>query len=269
VATGGDRMSASAPTALVAQADRLSFVEAIEFLLVPRESVTGGVQVGGVGEMLQLTANHMLLSVLAVAIACAIALPLGLWLGHVGRGEFFAVSVSNVGRAVPTLALIAFFIAFVGIGFANVLAALTVLAIPPLLTNTYVGVRGVDPDAVDAALGMGMGEAQIVRRVELPLAIRSIFGGVQLAAISVVATAILGPLASVDTLGTPIVSVNVYGQAGLLGAAILVAVLAVLVYLALTALQRAVTPRGLRAGREPPGLKRRIPFLDRRSAQPT
>ena len=261
-------MSLHLPTPLAAD-QGLNFVDAIKFLFVPRESVTGGVQVGGVGEMLHLTTNHMLLSVLAVAIACAVALPLGLWLGHVGRGEFFAISISNVGRAVPTLALIAFFIAFVGIGFANVLVALTLLAIPPLLTNTYVGVRGVDRDAVDAARGMGMSEAQIVRRVELPLAIRSIFGGIQLAAISVVATAILGPLASVDTLGTPIVSVNVYGQAGLLGAAILVAVLAVVVYVLLNALQRAVTPRGLKAGREAPGLVRRIPILDRRRAQPT
>ena len=262
-------MSAALLAPLAQSSDRLSFVEAIKFLFVPRESVTGGVQVGGVGEMLHLTANHMLLSALAVLAACAIALPLGLWLGHIGRGEFFAVSVSNVGRAVPTLALIAFFIAFVGIGFANVLLALILLAIPPLLTNTYVGVRSVDRDAVDAARGMGMSEAQIVRRVELPLAVRSIFGGIQLSAISVVATAILGPLASVDTLGTPIVSVNVYGQAGLLAAAILVAVLAVLVYVILTAFQRAVMPKGLRVGHEPPGLMRRIPFLDRRRAQPT
>jgi osmoprotectant transport system permease protein len=262
-------MSAAVLAPIAQSADRLSFVEAVKFLFVPRESVTGGVQVGGVDEMLHLTANHMLLSALAVAIACVVALPLGLWLGHVGRGEFLAVSISNIGRAVPTLALIAFFIAFVGIGFANVLVALILLAVPPVLTNTYVGVRGVDRDAVDAARGMGMTEAQIVRRVELPLTVRSIFGGIELSAISVVATAILGPLASVDTLGTPIVSVNVYGQAGLLGAAILVAVLAVLVYVGLTVLQRAVTPKGLRVGRKPPGLAHRIPFLDRRSAQPT
>jgi osmoprotectant transport system permease protein len=157
---------------------------------------------------------------------------------------------------VPTLALIAFFIAFVGIGFVNVLLALILLAIPPLLTNTYVGVRGVSPETVDAARGMGMSEAQIVRRVELPLAVRSIFGGIQLAAVSVVATAILGPLASVDTLGTPIVSVNVYGQSGLLGAAILVAALAILVYALLTALQRAVTPAGLKASRTTAPLRR-------------
>jgi osmoprotectant transport system permease protein len=258
-----------APLAAESADEGLNFAEAIEFIFVPRESVTGGVQVGGVGEMVHLAANHMLLSALAVAIACAVALPLGLWLGHIGKGEFFAINISNVGRAVPTLALIAFFIAFVGIGFTNVLLALTLLAIPPLFTNTYVGVRGVDPDAVDAARGVGMSERQIVRRVELPLAVRSIFGGIQLSAISVVATAILGPLASVETLGTPIVSVNVYGQAGLLGAAIVVAVLAVIVYALLTALQRAVTPKGLKAGREPPGLLRRIPFIDRRSEQPT
>ena len=245
------------------------FVEAIEFIFTPRESVTGGVQVGGLAEMLALTANHMLLSALALLIACVVALPLGLWLGHIGKGEFLAISASNVGRAVPTLALIAFFVAFVGIGFVNVLVALTLLAIPPLLTNTYVGVRGVDRDSVDAARGMGMSEVQIVRRVELPLSLRSVFGGLQLSAISVVATAILGPLASVETLGTPIVSVNVYGQAGLLGAALLVATLAVIVYAALTLLQRALTPQGLKAEREPPALLRRIPFLDRRRAHPT
>jgi osmoprotectant transport system permease protein len=240
------------------------FTQAIEFIFVPRESVTGGVQVGGIGEMATLTLNHMVLSVAAIAIACVVALPLGLWLGHVGKGEFLAVSVSNVGRAVPTLALIAFFIAFVGIGFVNVLLALTLLAIPPLLTNTFVGVRGVSRDAVDAARGMGMSEGQIVRRVELPLATRSIFGGLQLSAISVVATAILGPLASVDTLGTPIVSVNVYGQAGLLGAAILVAALAILVFALLTALQRAATPAGLKVtGEGSRGLLRRIPFPSR------
>lgn len=223
------------------------FVDAIRFIFVPQESVTGGVQVGGIDEMAALTANHMLLSAAAIAIACVIALPLGLWLGHIGKGEFLAVSASNIGRAVPTLALIAFFIAFVGIGFVNVLLALTLLAIPPLLTNTYVGVRGVSPDAVDAARGMGMSEAQIVRRVELPLSTRSIFGGLQLSAVSVVATAILGPLASVDTLGTPIISVNVYGEVGLLGASLLVAALAILVYAILTTLQRAATPAGLKA----------------------
>ena len=223
------------------------FVDAIRFIFVPQESVTGGVQVGGIDEMAALTANHMLLSAAAIAIACVIALPLGLWLGHIGKGEFLAVSASNIGRAVPTLALIAFFIAFVGIGFVNVLLALTLLAIPPLLTNTYVGVRGVSPDAVDAARGMGMSETQIVRRVELPLSTRSIFGGLQLSAVSVVATAILGPLASVDTLGTPIISVNVYGEVGLLGASLLVAALAILVYAILTALQRAATPAGLKA----------------------
>jgi osmoprotectant transport system permease protein len=240
------------------------FTDAIEFIFVPRESTTGGVQVGGIGEIADLTANHMLLSAAAIAVACIVALPLGLWLGHLGKGEFLAISVSNVGRAVPTLALIAFFIAFVGIGFVNVLLALILLAIPPLLTNTYVGVRGVAPDAVDAARGMGMSEAQIVRRIELPLAVRSIFGGIQLSAVSVVATAILGPLASVDTLGTPIVSVNVYGQAGLLGASIVVALLAILVYALLNALQRAATPHGLRAsGTVRLSPLRRIPFPSR------
>ena len=246
------------------------FRDAIDFILHERESVAGTVMVGG-QELIGLTLKHAGLSLAAVGLACLVSIPIGLWLGHRGRGEFLAISISNVGRAVPTLALIAFFIAFVGIGFVNVLVALTLLAIPPLLTNTYVGVRGVDRDAVDAARGMGMSEPQIVRRVELPLSVRSLFGGLQLSAISVVATAILGPLASVETLGTPIVSVNVYGQAGLLGASILVAALAVLIYALLAAAQRALTPRGLKTGpSESPGILRRIPFLQRQgSAQPT
>jgi osmoprotectant transport system permease protein len=245
------------------------FGDAISFIFSERENQRGS-PVGG-SHNLPLLWEHLKLSGAAMALALAVSLPLGLVLGHTGKGSFLAISASNVGRAVPSVALIALFIAFFpgSPEFLNVTLALALLAIPPILTNAYVGVQQTDRDAVDAARGMGMSEAQIVRRVELPLAVRSVFGGVQLAAISVVATAILGPLASVDTLGTPIVSVNVYGQAGLLGAAIVVAVLAVIVYALLTALQRAVTPKGLKAGREPPGLLRRIPFIDRRSEQPT
>jgi osmoprotectant transport system permease protein len=246
------------------------FGGAVDFIFHSRESQAGGSRIGG-AENLPLLWKHLEVVGLSMAAAIIVALPLGLLLGHTGRAAFLAISTSNVGRAVPSVALIAFFYAFLPsvAELILVVGALALLAIPPILTNTYVGVRQVSREAVDAARGMGMSEAQIVRRVELPLAVRSIFGGIQLSAISVVATAILGPLASVDTLGTPIVSVNVYGQAGLLGAAILVAVLAVLVYVILTAVQRAVTPRGLKVGREPPALRRRIPFLDRRSAHPT
>ena len=138
-----------------------------------------------------------------MAIACAISIPLGLWLGHIGKGGFLAINASNVGRAVPSLALIAFFVAYLGVGFTNLTLALVLLAIPPILTNTYIGVRQVDRDTVDAARGMGMTGSQIVRRVELPLALPLIFGGIRISAVNVVATATIAPLAGVDHARRP------------------------------------------------------------------
>jgi osmoprotectant transport system permease protein len=221
------------------------FKDAIDFIFHSRESLTGGVRVGG-SEIWSLLAKHLELSGAALAIACLVAVPIGLWLGHIRRGEFVAVSVSNVGRAVPTLALIAFFIAYLGVGFTNVMLALTLLAIPPILTNAYVGVTQVDPDTVDAARGVGMTETQIVRKVELPLALPIVFGGIRTSAVNVVATATIAPLAGVVTLGNPIINSQVYGDAGRLGAAIVVAVLAVAADGGFGLLQRAVTPRALR-----------------------
>ena len=221
------------------------FSDAINFIFHSRESVTGGVQIGG-SEIWSLLAEHLKLSLAALALACLISVPLGLWLGHIRRGSFVAISASNIGRAVPTLALIAFFIAYLGVGFTNVMFALTLLAIPPILTNTYVGVTQVDADTVDAARGVGMTGAQIVRKVELPLALSMIFGGIRISAVNVVATATIAPLAGVVTLGNPIINAQVYGDAGRLGAAIVVAVLAVPADGAFGLLQRAVTPRALR-----------------------
>jgi osmoprotectant transport system permease protein len=221
------------------------FQDGIDFLLHERESVSGGVQVGG-HEMLTFAFTHLWVSGAAVAIACLISLPIGLWLGHIRKGEFVAITVSNVGRAVPSLALLAFFIAYIGTGVPNVVLVLTLLALPPILTNTYVGVSQADPETVDAARGMGLTEGQIVRKVELPLALPLIFGGIRTSAVNVVATATIAPLASVDTLGTPIISANVYGAAGRIGAAIAVALLTVGVDFALARVQRAVTPQGLK-----------------------
>ena len=133
----------------------------------------------GGSQFLDLTWEHLKLTFVAMAVACAIAIPAGLWLGHIRRGSFLAISVSNVGRAVPSLALIALFVAYLGTGFTNVTLALVLLAIPPILTNTYVAVTQVEGDTVDAARGMGMTGAEIVRKVELPLALPLIFGGVQ------------------------------------------------------------------------------------------
>jgi osmoprotectant transport system permease protein len=225
--------------------DHSAFVDAINWILHERESISGGVCIGGPGEIADLAARHLAVSAVAIAISVLIAVPLGLWLGHVGKGEFLAVSVSNIGRAVPSLALLAFFVAFLGIGFTNVVAVLTLLAIPPILTNTYVGVRQVDRETVDAARGMGLTETQIVRQVELPLALPIVFAGLRTSAVAVVATATIAPLANVQSLGNPILEPQTYGDAGQLGAAIVVALITLAVDAGLGLAQRLSTPKGL------------------------
>jgi osmoprotectant transport system permease protein len=222
------------------------FGDAFEFIFEQRESQAGTVQVGGLGEMWELTWTHLQLSIAATVIATILALPLGLWLGHIGRYQFLATSTSNIGRAVPALGLIVFFIAFLGVGFVNVCLALVLLAIPPIITNTYVGIRGVDPETVDAARGNGLTGMQIAGRVELPLALPTIMGGIRIALVSVIATATVAPLANVDTLGRPIVSPNVYGTSGQLAACIVVALLTFAADGVLAAIQKAVTPRGVK-----------------------
>ena len=225
------------------------FVEAVKFIFDERESPAGGTQVGGLAELWELMWPHLKLSGASIAIACAIAIPLGLWLGHKRRGGFLAINASNVGRAIPSLALIAFFVAYVGVGFTNLTLALVLLAIPPILTNAYTGVSQVERDTVDAATGMGMTGKQVVRRVELPLALPLMFAGIRISAVNVVATATIAPLAGVTTLGDPIINVNTYGDEGRLAAAIVVALLAVATEVVLGMAQRVVTPRGLRVNR--------------------
>jgi osmoprotectant transport system permease protein len=225
------------------------FGDAIDFIFDERPSPAGGTEVGGLPEMWELTWPHLRLSLVSMGIASAFSIPLGLWLGHIRKGGFLAINASNVGRAVPTLALIAFFVAFLGVGESNLVLALVLLAIPPILTNAYTGVTQVDPETVDSARGMGMTGGQIVRRVELPLALPLIFGGIRISAVNVVATATIAPLAGVVTLGDPIINVNTYGDEGRLAAAIVVALLAVLTEVSLAALQRGVTPRGLKLQR--------------------
>jgi osmoprotectant transport system permease protein len=226
-----------------------SFSGAIDFIFNQREATTGGVEVGGLDQIWDLTKEHIELSALALGAGLAVALPAGLVLGHRGKGELLAVAVGNAGRAIPELALIAFIVAFVGVGLVNVTIALAVLAIPPILTNTFVAVRQVDPNSVEAARGMGMTEAEVIRKVELPLAVPTIMSGVRTAAINVVATATIAPLAGVVTLGDLILSRNVYGDEGVLAGAILVALLALAIELLLAGLQYLLTPRGLRLQR--------------------
>ena len=225
------------------------FGDAISFIFSSRENQRGA-PVGG-SHNLPLLWEHLKLCGAAMGLALLISLPLGLILGHTGKGSFLAISTSNVGRAVPSVALIALFIAFLPSSpeFLNVTLALTLLAIPPILTNTYVGVRQTDRDSVDAARGMGMSGGQIIRSVELPLALPLIFGGIKTSTVNVIATATIAPLVGVVTLGDPLVAFSVYGREGQIGASIIVAVLAIVAEVGLSAVQRAVTPAGIKLER--------------------
>jgi osmoprotectant transport system permease protein len=186
------------------------------------------------------------LSGAALAIAIGVALPLGIILGHLHRGSGIAIGASIVGRALPSIVLIAAFLTILGIGFVNNMVALAVLATGPILTNAFDSVDGVDRDAVEAARGMGMTGAQILRQVELPLAIPLLFAGVRIAAVTVVATAPIAAIAGGGGLGDIIVNQAGYHLSGVLGASLCVMLLSALVFVGLLGLQIAVTPRGLR-----------------------
>ena len=207
-------------------------------------------QVPGVGplpSLVHLTLGTLAVSGLGIGIALVLAIPIGVGLGHIHRGSFVAINIGNLWRALPSLAVLAIAVAFLGIGLANVELALVVLAVPPIVTNAYVAVDGIDRDLVDAARGMGMTEWEILCRVELPLAIPLIFAGLRTAAVFVVATTTISALTGYSgTLGDIINNETSYRLAGVLGGAICVAGLALAVELALAGAQRVLTPRGLR-----------------------
>jgi osmoprotectant transport system permease protein len=220
---------------------------AFEFIFTPQSSsVTGGKTVGGIDQVIELTLNQLELTVLALGLSLIVALPIGLYLGHRGTGEVFATALANAGRAIPELALIAFMAAAIGVGVLNLTIALAVLGIPPILANAFVGIHQVDRATVDAARGMGMTELEILRKVELPLAIPTVMSGVRGATIAIVATAAIAPLAGVLTLGDFIINPNVYGDDGVLAGAILIALLALVLELVLATVQRLLTPEGLK-----------------------
>lgn len=193
------------------------------------------------GLLLTKTAEHLALSGAALAIALVLALPLGLWLGHRHRGLFLAVSVSSVGRALPSLVLIAFGLTILGFGFWNNTAALVVLAIPPILTNAYFGIDGVDTDAVEAARGMGLTERQVLTQVELPLGLPLVVAGIRIAAIFVIATATIAAVAGGGGLGEIIVNQASYGLEGVVAASLWVSALAFVAALLLGLLRRALS----------------------------
>jgi osmoprotectant transport system permease protein len=210
--------------------------------------------------ILNLLREHVQMSALSVAVAGAIAFPVGLYIGHRRRLEFLAVSLANVGRALPSLAILAFLVPFslklgLGIGFWPTVVALVALAIPPILTNTYVGVQEVDADTVEAARGSGMSEVQVLGRVEVPLGAPLITTGFRVATLQVIATATLAALVGWGGLGRIIVDgFAVRDLPKIFAGAVLVAVLAVVVDLLLGTLARATAPGRARV-RGPVGIE--------------
>jgi osmoprotectant transport system permease protein len=191
------------------------------------------------------TIEHIVICAIAMAISIAIALPAGVLLGHRHAGSFLAINISNVLRALPSLALIAISLAFIGLSRLNIQIALVALALPPILTNAYTAVDQVDPDAVEAARGMGMSEGQVLRVVELPLSWPLIFAGIRTASVYVIATAPLAALVGGGGLGDIIVNQPTYGLAGVIAATIVTVALAFAVDGLLGVAQRRVTPTGL------------------------
>lgn len=197
-------------------------------------------------------AEHLVLSGAATALAILLALPLGVYLGHARRFDFAAINVANVGRALPSLALLAFalpvaFALGLGLGFWPTLFAMVPLGIPPILTNAVAGVREVDPEVVDAARGMGLSGRQLLRQVELPIAAPLILAGVRNAAVAIVATATLGALVAGGGLGRYIVDGLARQEyARLFAGALLVALLAICVEIAFSLLERIVVSPGVR-----------------------
>ncbi len=207
----------------------------------------------GSGGIPNRTLEHIELSGLAILIAALIAIPVGLVIGHTGRGAVVTLAIGNLGRAVPSYAMLVVFVPILHLGFTNALAALVLLAIPPILTNTDTGMRGVDREMIEAGRGMGMTELGLLGRVELPLALPVIIAGLRVAAVAVVATATLAALVGGGALGRFIVDgFALQDTPQLVGGAILVAVLAVITERAFSLLERLTVSPGLRGVRVGP-----------------
>ena len=195
------------------------------------------------------TLQHLWYSLLATAIAAAIALPIGVFIGHTGRGALLAVNLTNLGRAIPSLGIIILMFTLVGFGIVPVLVTLTALAVPPIVTNSYIGVRSVDRDVREAAEGMGMRGRQVLWQVELPVAMPLIMAGIRTSAVQVVATATLAAFVGLGGLGRYLIDgLSQRDLPQVVGGAILVAVLSLLTELVLGRVQTLVVSPGL-AGR--------------------
>jgi osmoprotectant transport system permease protein len=192
------------------------------------------------------TLLHLYYCVVSVAVAALIAVPLGLYIGHTGRGSVLVVGASNAMRALPTLGLVTLLVLFFRLGEVPALAGLVILAVPAILSGTYAGVRNAPADAVDAAKGMGMTPAQRLWQVELPNALPLLLGGVRSAMLQVVATAVVAAYVGLGGLGRILLDgLKIGNYPQMASAAILIAALAVLLDVVLAGIARWVIPRGL------------------------
>jgi osmoprotectant transport system permease protein len=205
--------------------------------------------------------EHVTISILSLLIASAIALPVGLWIGHTGRGSTLAINTANIGRAIPSLAAIGLLVPItqaidpdLGFKVYPTLIAMVILAVPPILVNAYAGVSGVDRELVEAARGMGLRERQILRGVEMPIALPVLGGGIRSASVQVIATATLGAIFGFGGLGRYLVDGVAQNDDGqLFGGVFLVAVLALTAEGAFALVQRLLTSPGLRRTRSSEG----------------
>ncbi len=197
--------------------------------------------------------QHIYLSTASLLAGLAVALPLGLAIGHTRRFETIVVAVANLGRAVPSLALLLIFLPFVGIGDPLIIIALTLLSIPPILVNTAVGIREVDAELVEAGRGMGMSELGLIRRVEVPVALPVILAGMRVAAVQVVATATLGAVVAGGGLGRYLIDgFALQDRARLIVGAVLVAVLAIVTERTFASLEGRLVSPGITGRRVTP-----------------
>jgi len=201
----------------------------------------------GDGGIPHRTFEHLTMSGASVLVAALIALPIGIAIGHFGRGGILAINISNIGRAVPSFAVLVIAVELVGIGALPAFIALVALAIPPMVTNSYIGMREVDADVREAARGMGMRERAVLWRVELPIALPLIMAGIRTSAVNVVATATLAALVAWGGLGRFIVDgFGLQDYPMMFAGAIMVAILSLIVEFSLAGAQRLATPAGLR-----------------------
>jgi osmoprotectant transport system permease protein len=201
----------------------------------------------GDGGIPHRTLEHLAMSGASVLAAALIALPVGIAIGHFGRGGILAINISNIGRAVPSFAVLVIAVELFGIGALPAFIALVALAIPPMVTNSYIGMREVDADVREAARGMGMRQLAVLWQVELPIALPLIMAGIRTSAVNVVATATLAALVAWGGLGRFIVDgFGLQDYPMMFAGAIMVAILSLIVEFSMAGVQRLATPAGLR-----------------------